>query len=35
MWEVVVISGGLAGGGISLLAGQRKLTAEDAESAEA
>jgi uncharacterized protein (TIRG00374 family) len=34
IWQVVVVSGGLLGGGIALLAGQRKFTAEDAEGAE-
>jgi len=35
IWQVVIITGGVIGGGISLAAGQKKLTAEDAESAEA
>jgi uncharacterized membrane protein YbhN (UPF0104 family) len=34
IWQMVVVSGGLLGGGIALLAGQRKFTAEDAEGAE-
>ena len=35
IWQVVIISGGLIGGGISLAAGQKRFTAENAESAEA
>lgn len=34
IWQVVVVSGGLLGGGIALLAGQKRFTAEDAEGAE-
>ncbi len=35
IWEVVVVSGGLVGGGIALLAGSRLVTTGDAEGAEA
>jgi uncharacterized protein (TIRG00374 family) len=34
IWQLVVISGGLLAGGLALLAGQRRFTAEDAEGAE-
>jgi len=35
IWEVLIVSGGLIGGGIALAAGQRRFTAEDAQDAEA
>lgn len=35
LWQLVVISGGLLGGGIAAVAGRRIFTAEDAEGAEA
>jgi uncharacterized protein (TIRG00374 family) len=35
IWQMVVVSGGLLGGGIALLAGQRRFSAQEAEGAEA
>lgn len=35
IWQVVIISGGLIGGGISMLAGQRRFTADAAENSDA